>query len=231
MKEMDHRHAVKMHAPERYLLEELSPEERAEFEEHYFACVECADEVRAAFKFGDNAKAVLAENPIPLAVQARERPRQRSGLWAWLRPAFAVPAMAVLLLGVTLYQSFLVIPNLERSLANATAPRVIPSIAAKPAVRGDETPVVISSQDPFVEVFLDINTVPPVSSYLCDVYDGSGTLRFAVPAQAGSIAGTIDLLLPATGLQSGRYTVKLIPNGAASKSSVSDSYSFVIQRK
>src|SRR5262249_8991015 len=97
MKEMDHRQAVKMRAAERYLLEELSPEERSEFEEHYFGCVECADDVRAAFTFVDNAKAVLAESPIPLAAASRERPHQRSSLWAWLRPAFAVPAMAVLL--------------------------------------------------------------------------------------------------------------------------------------
>ena len=45
-----------MHASERYLLDEMSQDERDQFEEHYFSCVECADEVRAVFAFADNAK-------------------------------------------------------------------------------------------------------------------------------------------------------------------------------
>ena len=56
---MDHDQAIKQRAAERYLLDELSPEERNHFEEHYFMCVQCADDVRAAFAFRDNAKAVF----------------------------------------------------------------------------------------------------------------------------------------------------------------------------
>src|SRR5690349_23110858 len=115
MKEMNHQQAVTKHAAERYLLEELSPEERAGFEEHYFGCVECADEVRTAFKFADNLKAV-GERPIEVAVRSPERPLKTRAFWQWLRPVFAAPALAVLLLAVTLYQSFLVIPRLERRL-------------------------------------------------------------------------------------------------------------------
>src|SRR5262245_3118106 len=98
MTTMDHQQAIKMHAAERYLLEELSEEERESFEDHYFSCTECADEVKAAFMFADNAKAVMAQWP------ARRAERQRVNFWEWLRPVL-IPAMAVLLLGVVVYQS------------------------------------------------------------------------------------------------------------------------------
>src|ERR1700730_4400894 len=44
---MDHETAIRVQAAERYLLDEFSPEERTEFEDHFFGCSECADEVRA----------------------------------------------------------------------------------------------------------------------------------------------------------------------------------------
>ena len=45
---MDHETAVRLQAAERYLLDQFSPEERRGFEEHFFGCPECADQVRAA---------------------------------------------------------------------------------------------------------------------------------------------------------------------------------------
>ena len=58
----DHEQAMKVHAAERYVLDELSPEERDDFEEHYFMCVKCAEEVRIAAAFADNAKSVFRED-------------------------------------------------------------------------------------------------------------------------------------------------------------------------
>ena len=49
----------------RYVLDELTGQEREEFEEHYFNCAECAADVRAAFAFAANARAVLRESPEP----------------------------------------------------------------------------------------------------------------------------------------------------------------------
>src|SRR5262245_1750745 len=176
MKEMNHQQAIAIHAAERYLLEELSTEERAGFEEHYFGCVQCADDVRTAFRFADNMRAAAAEPPVRVVDHSFE-PRTRSfGFWQWLRPAFAGPAFAVVLLGVTLYQSLFVIPGLERRLEIATAPRAIPSTVARAATRGEEVPVVLLAADPFLQVFLDINSALPVSSYICDVYDAAGVL-------------------------------------------------------
>jgi len=60
---MDHNEAVRMHAAEKYILGELSPVLREEYEEHFFACVACALEVKAAAAFVDNACDVLRQRP------------------------------------------------------------------------------------------------------------------------------------------------------------------------
>ena len=217
MNTMDHQQAIKIHAAERYLLEELSEEERESFEDHYFSCPECADEVKAAYIFADSAKAVMADWPAPRAE------RKAFNFFEWLRPVL-VPAMAVLLLGVTVYQSVLVIPRLERQLETATSPRALPSVVARAATRGEPAVVELSPNDQFVQVILDINTTQPVSSYSSQVYDESGKLRFSIPAAVPSGGGSLNLLLPASELKPGRYTIKVGPSG-------SDDYSFVVQRR
>jgi anti-sigma factor RsiW len=60
---MDHDEAVRMRAAEKYVLGELSPVLREEYEEHFFACVACALEVKAAAAFVDNACDVLRQRP------------------------------------------------------------------------------------------------------------------------------------------------------------------------
>src|SRR5258707_14788392 len=67
---MDHETAVRIGASERYLLGELTGEDRDSFEEHFFMCPECAEDVRALTVFAANAKAVFrekAEGPSPHA--------------------------------------------------------------------------------------------------------------------------------------------------------------------
>lgn len=58
---MEHQTAVELRFAERYLLGELSPDEAAAFEAHYFECARCADEVRQGAHLVANLKAVLQE--------------------------------------------------------------------------------------------------------------------------------------------------------------------------
>ena len=55
---MDHNEALRQQAAEKYVLGELPPTLRDEFEEHFFECQECALDVTAAAGFVDNARAV-----------------------------------------------------------------------------------------------------------------------------------------------------------------------------
>src|SRR5260370_13426227 len=108
---MNHSEALQLQAAEKYVLGELSPEVREEYEEHYFECEECASDVKAAAVFGDSARELFHE-------QQKERV-QVGGWFGWLRPAVAAPALAALRL-VVCYQSFVAIPHLTRPASTQT---------------------------------------------------------------------------------------------------------------
>jgi hypothetical protein len=58
---VDHQSAVNQKLTERYVLGELEGLEAAEFEEHFFECPLCAEDIRAASRLTANLKAVLIE--------------------------------------------------------------------------------------------------------------------------------------------------------------------------
>src|SRR5450755_709212 len=105
---MDHDVVVRHKMTEQYLLGELDPEARDEFEEHFFDCADCALDVHAGALFVEESKVVLADKPEPvstaLPAAIPSKPGWLAGLRSMLRPAFAVPVMA-LLLAVIGYQN------------------------------------------------------------------------------------------------------------------------------
>jgi len=60
---MDHATATLTGAAERYVLREMSEQERETYEEHFFSCPHCADEVSAASRFVENATPLLRTEP------------------------------------------------------------------------------------------------------------------------------------------------------------------------
>ncbi len=94
---MTHDEAIRCGAAERHVSGELPSAERDAFEEHFFDCPECAEEVRWELIFAANARALLRE-------RAAEPP---STNWfaeciAWFRPrqalSFSLAANALLVL-------------------------------------------------------------------------------------------------------------------------------------
>ena len=148
---MTHADATSTQAVERYLLGELSPEQRDEFEEHAFDCRACAEDLKAGAVFLDNSRAVLRE-PAPTAEQ---RPR-----WlAWLSPTSFVPTYAwasafVLLLGFSLYQNLVTLP----ALRNSSAPRALSAFSFVSSGTRGATPLVIAApaRQPFLLFFLSL---------------------------------------------------------------------------
>jgi anti-sigma factor RsiW len=118
---MDHEVAIKTHAVERYLLGEMPSDERDAFEDHYFTCAECADEVRSAsMLIGDVKAALRGAKPAP-----KDSLR---GLLSWLRPQFLVPAFAALSLAVVVgYQNSVVLPDLKAP-RSMTSPLILDGV-------------------------------------------------------------------------------------------------------
>src|SRR6516164_9444118 len=98
---MDHMEAERQMLSERYLLNELTPEMREEFEEHFFSCQQCALDLEAGAAFLDHSKAVMS-SPVKPEVQKPVPPVSQK-FWARLRPAFALPLLG--LVALISYQS------------------------------------------------------------------------------------------------------------------------------
>jgi hypothetical protein len=129
MTQMDHNEAVRLHAAEKYLLGELPKEQHAEYEEHYFDCSACAEEIKATAAFMESARQVVRERQEVAEVVGERTfvPAEppTGGWFGWLRPAFAVPVFAVMVLFIG-YQNGVTIPSLKHSASSQTG-RIISS--------------------------------------------------------------------------------------------------------
>src|SRR5258708_31824012 len=132
---MDHDEAVRQKATERYLLDELDPGLKDQFEEHLFDCQDCALDVRAAAMFVEQVKVVLGEPTVTSSMQTPVTVPAKAGWLAWFRPAFAVPVLAVLL-AVVGYQNFVTYPRLMQA---ANQPQVGPWASVNVSTRGAAT--------------------------------------------------------------------------------------------
>jgi len=196
---MDHDAVVRQNMTELYLLNELDPQARDEFEEHYFDCPDCAADVHAGALFVEQSKVVwaseeskstLSERPAASPVRVPIPVPASSGWFAWLRPVFAVPVLA-LLLAVIGFQD-----RANRLLQQTVnSPQVLASAVVNVNVRGTEPiPVPAHAGQAFG---LSLN-VPPdgrFSSYKLDLYSAQGKLEWSrtIPASGG---GTVSLYVP-----------------------------------
>ena len=132
---MDHQEAIQLMAVEKYLLNELPPELRDDFEEHYFDCPECATDLRATAAFLDAAKAELIANSASRRPPVAKPKRPFTLLW---RPALIAPLLAASLL-VIAYQNVVVYPRLNHQIAQSNTPEILPfPLAGQPAMRGGQ---------------------------------------------------------------------------------------------
>jgi hypothetical protein len=119
---MDHNLASETYAAERYLLGEMPLEERDEFEEHFFSCRVCGEDVQTASVFIENAKALFRERDLQTSPALKKTMRWRDWLrrdWiGWLRLPVTVPTFAaVALAAVVCYQNAVVIPGLRKPVS------------------------------------------------------------------------------------------------------------------
>jgi putative zinc finger protein len=236
---MDHTAVVREKTTERYLLNELDPEVRDAFEEHYFSCPECAQDVSAGSQFVEQSKAVLAENsnPSPVGVVPDRGPGYGTwftggwftgGRFAWLRPAVAAPALA-LLLAVAGYQSLVMVPRLQSELKQ---PQVLPAVSVNVGTWGaGGTPTSIPEGKGLL-LFVRIPPDRAYARYTAELYNPGGKLEgsFTITATAGQDQWSVTV--PAVHREAGTYTMPvhgITPTGEI-KELGSASFELQIQR-
>ena len=194
---MNHDEASQLMIAEKYLLNELSPEVREQFEEHFFTCSECADDLHAGVIFIEQSKAILSSERTNREGELAASRTQRRGWLDWLfRPAFAIPVMALLLAAI----GYL-------AMAPRSKPQVLSAVFINVGSRGGNTPsVTVDGQ----ESFLLRVSVPPdhdYSSYFVNVYGPAGQLEWPLKLPTATEDDSYFVQIPSGRHEEGTYTV------------------------
>lgn len=200
---MNHNYAIENHVAEGYLLDELDETERDAYEDHYFGCTTCAEEVEIVSEFIDTAKQVIREESRPKPVAISTSPN-------WFRRITApimhpLPAAAFLFLammsGVAAYQYQVTIPRLQA----AASPQIVESMSPLKHARGDISKLRFSKGKSFSIPF----DIPEAgfSSYQVSIL-ATPTNAVKVPPKdisAEDAKKALEILVPAGTLDSGHY--------------------------
>ena len=201
---MDHSDVVRLQAVEKYVLGELSADLREQFEEHYFDCSECAQDVKSLATFVTASRAILAERERSTAAAPAKGP-ERGDWFRWLRPAIALPAMAALAL-VIIFQNVVTIPALKQHNGVTSEAEIFSrSYRLQGATRGETaSTVAIAPQESFA---LDLDFTPAVAyeSYTGKLVDGSGSTVMSFGVGGEMANKEVHLVIPGGKVRAGEY--------------------------
>jgi hypothetical protein len=238
---MDHAEAMSKGAAERYALQEMDEPEREDYEEHFFDCPVCAEEVKAATRFLDAAKPIARENQLAEALDRSGRARQAaatraawSGVKAlfWPMPLGAAAALALALGGPVVYLATVKVPRLEHALAEADAlqPAAWHFLSVS---RGEPQIVRAASETRMVGLTLSRSFARPYRYYRCELRDATGRAVLSTIVPAPASGDELQLLLPVSRLRSGPH--QLVVGGLESPSGPAApevaTYAFTFERK
>lgn len=226
---MDHLEAKRLHASEKYVLGELSADQRDAYEEHYFDCAECAEDVKATLTFVSAGREVFREEPVSASPRPKE-PAVRARWTSW-RPMIAIPAIAALLLAVGYYTR----PS-KPQIGVILAPGqgfLAPSFGLRGGDRleNEKTIVQVHRMDPFQ---LHFDFVPSqdhnFSSYTGELQDSAShvLLEFNIPADR--VNKEVNLLVPSGLLRPGDYMLAVFGQDSSSAKTTVDKFAFAVQR-
>ena len=199
---MDHNLASETYAAERYLLGEMPHEERDEFEEHFFSCRVCGEDVQIASMFIENAKALYRERDLQASPALKKALLWRESLkrdWVgWLRLPVTVPAFAALALAaVVCYQNAVVIPGLR-----------VPQSVASPLIFDGETRSSLPRQSEEMPLHFQLLLSGPTDSprVVLQVTGANGRMVRSGFVESPGLNRLVDVYFPGT-LHAGRYTL------------------------
>jgi hypothetical protein len=206
---MDHHEAIQRAAVEKYLLNELSPAERDEFEEHFFGCQECTLDLKTTAAFLDGVKRELQRVPVARPTSGKVKKNRFAFLWS---PTFLSPALALSLL-VIAYQNVSVRPRFAGDIAQFKNPEILPSVSL---IGGDSrggvlSAVTVARSQPLL-LSVDVPTAERFSSYSCVLAAPSGAVVWRVPVSAEQAKDTVSIRIPAGSWESGDYSLTVLGN-------------------
>ena len=202
---MTHQQALETMAAERYLLDEMTEVERHAFEEHFFDCDDCAQDVRLGEQIRGEVRAAGDRGPRAHVADARtanvvefnKRP-------AWRRASTVVPWAAAAMLAVTAgYQSLVVVPALRQAIA----PQPLTPVMLREATRGALPVVTVSPGQRFIALGIDVMAASS-ADVTYDLLDAAGNTILSGRTPLPPSGAPLYLLIPADELvRPGRHTL------------------------
>jgi hypothetical protein len=206
---MEHAEATETMAAERYLLGEMTPEDRDAFEDHFFGCGACAADVRDGARVGSAIRTEKAN---------RTRQPRRVVAMQWV----AAAATAMVLAGVPIVQNV----ALRQQLAAARQPHAEDFISFLGAgSRGGETLPIQSAATPFTIEF-EIQPQPGARQYVVKVIDAGRKAWLRDVVSAKSAGDTQHRDFPGGSLPPGHYQLEVHAEPAGSPATT---WSFVVR--
>jgi hypothetical protein len=215
---MDHQEALQLQAAEKYLLGELAPDLREQFEEHYFDCPECAAGLRSLGGFITASRLVFKEEKIPFQVSPHRARAERPGWFNWLQPVIAVPAIMALA-ALVVFQITVAIPSARKQAGVENVAEVYESsYRLQGAIRGaDITKVTVRPNETFG---LDFDFTPNNSfpRYKGTLLDASGIAVLTFDLNGEAANKEQHLVLPGGVVRPGNYELVFVGQNGTTNS-------------
>lgn len=227
---MNHQQALETMAAERYLLREMTAEERRLFEEHYLECAECLEAVTFGTDFLEAGAEVAREKS---ARAASPLPSWRERLLAtWLRPAPAL-AFALLLCLVGIGYQINTIHHQQQTIAELQGLRpefrlVVRGVARDARVGSADQTVITVRRNTQLSVKAEFMPGGEFIPYRADILSQSNALKYSLPLSVGPNDDSVTFSIPAEALGAGTYTL-LIRQQSRNGSSKDLEKRFVLQ--
>ncbi len=206
---MEHEDAVRIQATSRYPAGDLSKAEAEAFEQHFFSCQQCSEELTAGAIFDENVRAVFHDRArVPEPVSP---PVVLTGP-SWLdrfRASFALPltAMAGLLLGVVVYQNAFMLPGMRKEMAALGEPQPVSAFPLK--IARESNSFHLSSNSPFWVAYFHLPDASSFPSYTCDIEKAGGVALKKVALPVPAAGQPFRILLRRSEFPSGTYVFKV----------------------
>ena len=234
---MDHDISIKTQAAEKYLLGELRPAEREAFEEHFFECPECAEDVRLGSQFSENAKAVFRQTPrridepAPPPKRLNWFARMLTAPWSTMSPVMrpALLAAGLAVVSFSSYQNLVAIPALRARVGQLESPQVLASTVLTPSSRSSVPSIAVAPSATFFQLALAPGAVAPAGQYRCDLRSDAGKTLATVVVPKVDPDANLTLLVPAAGFSTGYYDAVLVGTTGGIATEL-EHYRFAIRR-
>lgn len=206
---MNHQQAENTKATERYLLREMTNEERLAFEDHYLDCAQCLEAVTFGADFLDSGRELAEENGVQQLAALPWYDRMFSALRPVFKPVPAIAlAAAVALAAFSAYQQKR-ITSQQNLIADLKAPSQEFRYVVSGAQRRGSNAIVLSRNE---RLSLLINFVPrhEFTSYRAEITGPGLPKGYSVPVAVTEQDYSVMVSLPAAVLTGGEYQVNFL---------------------